>query len=68
MESTCRGGANSPLLDLAENLAGGACERRVAGQQAVKGRAEAVDVGVRAEPIEIAGGLLGAHVGRRPHR
>ena len=42
-----------------------ALERRLAGQQAVERRAQAVDVGPRAEPVEVARGLLGAHVRRR---
>ncbi len=43
-------------------------ERRLAGQQAIERRAQAVDVRPRAEPVEVAGGLLGAHVGRSAHR
>src|SRR5262249_3427020 len=43
-------------------------QRRLAGQQAIQGRAEAVHVGPRPEPVDLAGGLLGAHVGRRPQR
>src|SRR5262249_17894004 len=34
-----------------------------AGQEAIEGSAEAVDVGPRPEPPRVAGGLLGAHVG-----
>ena len=45
-----------------------ALERRLAGQQAVEGRAQAVDVRPRAQALEVALGLLGAHVGRRPQR
>ena len=40
----------------------------LAGQEAVEGGAEAVDVAGRAEPVERPRGLLGAHVGRRAER
>ena len=39
-------------------------ERRLAGEQAIKRRAQAVNVGTRAEPLEVAGRLLGAHIRR----
>ena len=51
--------------DLAEHLADVALEGGLAGQQAVEGGAQAVDVAARPEAIELAGGLLGAHVGGR---
>ena len=56
------------LLDLAEDLADVALERGLAGQQAIERGAEAVDVGARPEVVEVARGLLGAHVGRRAQR
>ncbi len=37
-------------------------------QQAIEGRAQAVDVAGRADPVQVARGLLGAHVLRRPQR
>ena len=45
-----------------------ALERRPAGQQAVERRAQAVDVARGPEALEVARGLLGAHVGRRAQR
>ena len=45
-----------------------ALERRLAGQQAVERGAQAVDVGPRAQPVQLAPRLLGAHVGRRAQR
>ncbi len=41
-------------------------ERRLAGQKAVERCAQTVNVGPRAQPVEVATGLFGAHVGRRP--
>ena len=56
-------------LHLAEHLADVvALERRPAGQQAVERRAQAVDVRPRPQAVEVAAGLLGAHVRRRAHR
>ena len=53
-------------LDLAEDFADVvAFVRRLAGQEAEEGRAERVHVAPGAQPVEIAAGLLGAHVGRR---
>ncbi len=43
-------------------------ERAVPGQQAIERRAQAINVAGRPDPIELAGGLLGAHVLRRPQR
>ena len=64
--STSRGAREVAGLHLAEDLADVvALERRLAGQQAVQRGAQRVDVGARAQPVEIAAGLLGAHVGRR---
>ena len=45
-----------------------ALERGLAGEQAIERGAQAVDVRARAEAVEVAGGLLGAHVGRRAQR
>ena len=67
--STSRGARDVAGLHLAEDLADVlALERRLAGQQTVEGGAQRVDVGARAQPVEIASGLLGAHVGRRAQR
>ena len=52
--------------DLAEHLADVALERGLAGQEAIKGGAQAVDVAAGTEAIQVAGGLLGAHVGGVP--
>ena len=41
-------------------------QRRATGEQRVKDRAQAVDVGGRPEPVSLSRGLLGAHVGRGP--
>ena len=61
-----RGRGNSPAWTLRRSsprvLAG---ERGAAGQEVVEGGAQAVDVAGRAEQVEPAGGLLGAHVGGR---
>ena len=67
--SSCAGRDEVAGLDLAEDLADVlALERRLAGQQAVQRGAQRVDVGARAQPVEVAAGLLGAHVGRRAQR
>ena len=42
-----------------------AAERQLAGQQLVEDDAEAVDVAAGVDPVRLAAGLLGAHVGRR---
>ncbi len=49
--------------DLAKHLADVTLERRLACQDAIEGGAEAVDIRSLPEAIEVAGGLLGAHVG-----
>ena len=41
-------------------------ERRAAGQEAVKGRSQRVDVAARSDAVQVAAGLLGAHVTWRP--
>src|SRR5262249_11554999 len=66
--SSCPGGAHSPRWALAEPRAGPPVERGPAGQQAVQRGAQRVDVGPRPGPVEVAGRLLGAHVGGRPQR
>ena len=43
-------------------------DRRLAREQAIERRAQAIHVGPRADPLEVAGRLLGAHVGGRPQR
>ena len=42
-----------------------AAERQLAGQQLVEDHAQAVDVAAAVDPVALAAGLLGAHVGRR---
>ena len=67
--SSWRGGGNSPSCTarkIGTDVV--ALEWRLAGQQTVECRAQAVDVRPRAQPVELAPGLLGAHVGRRAQR
>ena len=66
--SIVRGGGKSPRCTAQDRPDVSAFERGLAGQETVKGGSEAVDIGARAEPVELAAGLLGAHVGRGPHR
>ena len=55
------------LTDVPEHVIGVARERRLARQQDIEGRAEAVDVARRPQELRPARGLLRAHVSRRPH-
>src|SRR5208282_2678577 len=56
-------------LHLAQDLADVVTlEWRLPGQQAIERRAQRVDVRPRSEIVEIATGLLGAHVSRRAQR
>ena len=56
------------LPDGAEHVAESFLHRGPAGQQVVERRAQAVDVGPRAEVFQVSLGLLGAHVSRRAQR
>jgi hypothetical protein len=61
-----RGRGELTPLDLAEDFADVvAFIRRLAGQEAKEGRAERIHVAPRAQQVEVAAGLLRAHVGRR---
>ena len=63
--SCCRGAANSPCLNASNHLEDiVAPERRPAGQQAIEGGAQRVDVAARPEAVEVAESLLGAHIRR----
>ncbi len=54
---------------LAEDLARGAAqEGRLAGEDLAEDRAQREDVGALVDPVALAAGLLGRHVGRRAHR
>ena len=67
--SSCRGGGEGhPRCTARSTSASLALERRLAGQQAVKRRTQAVNVRARAQLLQVALGLLGAHVGRGPQR
>ena len=48
-----------------QNIRNLAFERRFTGQEGVKHRAQAVDVGPRSQPFQVADCLFGAHVRRR---
>ncbi len=53
---------------LAEDLARGAAEEgRAAGEDLAEDRAQREDVGALVDPVALAAGLLGGHVGRRAH-
>ena len=63
--SSLRGGGKSPRSTLRSSSSDvGVGEGGLAGQQAVEGRAQAVDVAGRTQLANPPGGLLGAHVGR----
>ncbi len=61
------GSGEVAAADLAEDLADIALEGGPARKEAVERRAQAVDVRPRPEVLELAGGLLGAHVGGGAH-
>ena len=63
------GGRKHADADPRQHLGGRvAGERRVADQHAVKRRPQAVHVAGRADPVVVAGRLLGAHISRRADR
>ena len=67
--STGRGRGKSPWPDGSQDRAEVvSLEGRLAGEQAIERGAQAVDVGARAEAVEVAGRLLGAHISRRAQR
>ncbi len=66
--SSVRGVGKSPRWTAQDRPDVSAFVRGLAGQETVEGGSEAVDIRARAEPVELAAGLLGAHVGRGPHR
>ena len=66
--SSWRGGRNSPFCTARITSTTSPVERRLAGQQAVERRPQAVDIRPRSQPFELALGLLGAHVSRSAQR
>ena len=67
VSSICRGGRGSDGGDLLQDLGVRvAPERPAAGEQLVEDDAQAEDVRAAIDPVPLAPGLLGAHVGGRP--
>ncbi len=66
--SSFRGGENSPFLHGTEHDPEViALERWLAGEHAIQGSAQAVDVAAWSKAIQVPRGLLWAHIGGRPH-
>ena len=67
VSSICRGGRGSAVAICSRTSGASlAPERPPAGQQLVEDHAQAEDVGPAVDPVPLAPGLLGAHVGGRP--